>query len=116
MLDQLPVQRLSVEAEHPRGGSLVSGCVAKRAGDVLAHDVGEPPAAGPDGRGRRLVHTVRQIVDGQNRTEPSTRARSITFSSSRTLPGHRCCRSTASASRRPSSRACQASRRVCLGR
>ena len=67
VLDQLPVQRFSIEAKHPRRGSLVSGCVAQRANDVLALDVGEPTAACPDCGGRGLVQTVGQIVDGEHR-------------------------------------------------
>ena len=60
MADQLPVQRLSVEPEYACGSSLVSHHVAKRADDVVALDVGQPPATGAAGRGRGLAQATRR--------------------------------------------------------
>ena len=44
MLAQLPVERLSVEAEDSRRRGFIAGHGAQRAGDVIAFDLGQASA------------------------------------------------------------------------
>src|SRR5439155_15352685 len=63
MLRDLPVQRLSIQTEHPGGGGLVAVDGAQRAQNMFPFDVGEPPAGGAAPIRRRLIsEPVGQIL------------------------------------------------------
>jgi hypothetical protein len=63
MLRQLPVQRLPIQTEHPRGGCLVARNRVKRVDDVVAFDVGQSPTSRSPSVGRAAPDAVGKVVE-----------------------------------------------------